>query len=94
MICKKAVSREWCKVSSTRAFNDLYSTHPILCIHNVTVVHALYCFAMFHDYYVDVCFFSFCVRCEPEILNQRINGPVNAHLISGPSISIKHTKPD
>ena len=25
---------------------------------------------------------------------QRIDGPVNAHLISGPSISIKHTKPD
>ena len=27
-------------------------------------------------------------------LNQRINGPVNAHLISGPSISTKHTKHD
>ena len=26
-------------------------------------------------------------------LNQRTNGPVNAHLISGPSISTKHTKP-
>ena len=26
--------------------------------------------------------------------NQRNNGPVNAHLISGPGISIKHTKPD
>ena len=26
--------------------------------------------------------------------NQRINGPVNAHLISEPSISINHTKPD
>ena len=25
------------------------------------------------------------------ILNQRTNGPVNAHLISGPSISTKHT---
>ena len=25
--------------------------------------------------------------------NQRTNGPVNAHLISGPSISTKHTKP-
>ena len=24
--------------------------------------------------------------------NQRINGSVNAHLISGPSISTKHTK--
>ena len=29
-----------------------------------------------------------------QISNQRINGPVNAHLISGPSISINHTKPD
>ena len=27
-------------------------------------------------------------------LNQRTIGPVNAHLISGPSISTKHTKPD
>ena len=27
-------------------------------------------------------------------LNQRTNGPVNAHLISEPSISINHTKPD
>ena len=26
--------------------------------------------------------------------NQRTNGPVNAHLISGPSISINHTEPD
>ena len=26
-------------------------------------------------------------------INQRTNGPVNAHLISGPSISEKHTKP-
>ena len=26
--------------------------------------------------------------------NQRTNGPVNAHQISGPSISINHTKPD
>ena len=25
--------------------------------------------------------------------NQKTNGPVNAHLISGPSISTKHTKP-
>ena len=25
--------------------------------------------------------------------NQRNNGPVNAHLISGPSINTKHTKP-
>ena len=25
--------------------------------------------------------------------NQRTNGPVNAHLISGPCISTKHTKP-
>ena len=24
--------------------------------------------------------------------NQRTNGPLNAHLISGPSISTKHTK--
>ena len=24
--------------------------------------------------------------------NQRTNGPVNAHLISGPSINTKHTK--
>ena len=28
-----------------------------------------------------------------EYLNQRTNGPVHAHLISGPSISTKHTKP-
>ena len=28
-----------------------------------------------------------------EFINQRTNGPVNAHLISGPSISIKDTKP-
>ena len=27
-------------------------------------------------------------------VNQRINGPVNAHLISEPSISINQTKPD
>ena len=26
--------------------------------------------------------------------NQRTNGPANAHLISGPSISINHTKSD
>ena len=26
--------------------------------------------------------------------NKRTNGPVNAHLISEPSISINHTKPD
>ena len=26
--------------------------------------------------------------------NQRTNGPVNAHLISGPIISTKHTKPE
>ena len=25
--------------------------------------------------------------------NQRTNGPLNAHLISGPIISTKHTKP-
>ena len=25
-------------------------------------------------------------------MNQRTNGPVNAHLVSGPSISTKHTK--
>ena len=35
--------------------------------------------------------------CEPngsgELKNQRTNGPVNAHLVSGPSISTKHTKP-
>ena len=28
-----------------------------------------------------------------EIINQRTNGPVNAHLISGPSKSTKQTKP-
>ena len=28
------------------------------------------------------------------ILNQRTNGPVNAHLIYGPSISTQHTKPE
>ena len=27
------------------------------------------------------------------VTNQRTNGPVNAHLISGTSISTKHTKP-
>ena len=27
------------------------------------------------------------------ITNQRTNGPVNAHLISGPRISTKYTKP-
>ena len=27
------------------------------------------------------------------MLDQRTNGPVNAHLISGPSKSTKHTKP-
>ena len=27
-------------------------------------------------------------------INQRTNGPVNAHLISGPSKSPKHTKPE
>ena len=26
--------------------------------------------------------------------NQRTNGPVNAHLISGPSVNTKHTKPE
>ena len=26
--------------------------------------------------------------------NKRTNGPVNAHLISGPSINTKHTIPD
>ena len=30
---------------------------------------------------------------SPISKNQRTNGPVNAHLISGPSISTKHTKP-
>ena len=30
---------------------------------------------------------------EITYLNQRTNGPVNAHLISGPSNSPKHTKP-
>ena len=33
----------------------------------------------------------------PKVCNgnedQRTNGPLNAHLISGPSISTKHTKP-
>ena len=28
-----------------------------------------------------------------KMFNQRTNGPVNAHLISGPCISTKHTKP-
>ena len=33
------------------------------------------------------------VTCKNEdLINQRINGPVNAHLISEPSISINHTK--
>ena len=27
-------------------------------------------------------------------INQRTNGPVNVHLISGSSVSTKHTKPD
>ena len=44
--------------------------------------------------------FEHCGRCQwrrrtPEHgYNQRTSGPVNAHLISGPSISINHTKPD
>ena len=35
-------------------------------------------------------FFKLC----SQIYNQRTNGPVNAHLISGPGISINHTKHD
>ena len=34
----------------------------------------------------------FCKPCHVIKLNQRTNGPVNAHLIAGPSISTKHTK--
>ena len=42
---------------------------------------------------------SFWVRLDITVsmsltkINQRTNGPVNAHLISGPSKSTKHTKP-
>ena len=32
--------------------------------------------------------------CIIRTYDQRTNGPVNAHQISGPSISTKHTKPD
>ena len=32
-------------------------------------------------------------KYEEDPINQRTNGPVNAHLISGPSKSKKQTKP-
>ena len=32
-------------------------------------------------------------KLSKQLINQRANGQVNARLISGPSISTKHTKP-
>ena len=61
------------------------------CYSNTHGLGFIFCFKLRNG-----CHFLFCKYCSAfseKLKDQRKNGPVNAHIISGPSLSTKHTNP-